>query len=176
MEGLAFSYQTWFTSPFPARRILAMFVRFQGPKLLKKDISHWRKGPTKILMYSLESLLQKRKHGKVCKGLLTSKHPEISSSKKNFTAGHWTPSWYMKRNESENFYALNILFCSLVCYLIWPGALSPCSSPRVSRSPCRPASLRPRRWRVKVLAFTSSQARLAFPPLDASNSGDFRQV
>ena len=70
----------------------------------------------------------------------------------------------------------HFFFCSFVCYLILPGALSPCSSPRVSRSPCRPASLRPRRWRVKVLAFTSSQARLVFPPLDASNSGDFRQV
>ena len=90
--------------------------RPETPK--KKDISHWRKGPTKILMYSLESLLQKRKHGKVCKGLLTSKHLEVSSSKKNFTAGHWTPSWYMKRNESEIFYALDISFFAAL-FAIW---------------------------------------------------------
>ena len=128
MEKLAFTYQTWFTSPYPARKILAKFVRFQVPKLLRKDISQWRKGPTKNLLYSLECLLQKKKNGTVCKGLLTSKHLEISSSKKILTAVQWTPSWCMKRNESEIVKALTTFpFCSFVCCLIWPpGASSPC--------------------------------------------------
>ena len=72
------------------------FWRFRQvwrPKLLKNLISQRRKGPTKILLYSLECLLQKRKNGTVCKVLLTSKHLEISSSKKNFTSVHFTPSW-----------------------------------------------------------------------------------
>ena len=33
---------------------------FEAQNSYKRVISHWRKGPTKILLYSLESLLQKR--------------------------------------------------------------------------------------------------------------------
>ena len=119
------SPQAWFTSPLSARRLLAKFVRFQGRKLLQKNISQWRKCPIKILKYSLESLLQKKKNGTICKGLLTSKHLEISSSKKIFTAVHWTPSWCLKMNESEIIYALTTF---IFCYLIWPGTSSPCVS------------------------------------------------
>ena len=88
---------------YPGEEFWRSSSGFKAQNSYKKVISHWRKGPTKILLYSLESSLQKRKNGKVGKGLLTSKHLKISSSEKNFTAGHWTPSWNMKRNESEIF-------------------------------------------------------------------------
>ena len=173
MEKLAFTYQTWFTSPYPARKILAKFVRFQVPKLLRKDISQWRKGPTKNLLYSLECLLQKKKNGTVCKGLLTSKHLEISSSKKILTAVQWTPSWCMKRNESEIVKALtNFPFCSFVCCLIWPpGASSPCISKHLEISSSK-KNITAVQW---TTSFTSCQASFAFasPPFDALNSGDF---
>ena len=126
---------------------------FEAQNSYKRVISHWRKGPTKILLYSLESLLQKRNNETVCKELLTSKHLEISSSKKIFTAIHWTPSC-MKRHESEIIYALHIFILQLCLLLLL-----------ASRSSCRPASSWPRRWRVEGLANSSSQAWLASPPL-----------
>ena len=104
------------------------FRRFRQvwrPKLLKNLISQRRKGPTKIVLYSLECLLQKRKNGTVCKVLLTSKHLEISSSKKNFTSVHFTPSWNGK-DWIWNWQSTQ--------YFYWP------CSPRASRTPCWPTS------------------------------------
>ena len=119
---------------------------FEAQNSYKRVISHWRKVPTKILLYSLESLLQKRNNETVCKWLLTSKHLEIPSSKKIFTGIHW-----MKRNGSEIIKALNIFILQLLLL--------------VFRSSCRPASSWPRRWRVEGLANSSSQAWVASPPL-----------
>ena len=76
------------------------------------------------------------------------------------------PSWYMKRNESEIVYALPIFILFFAAlFAIWPGASSPCSYPCVSRTPCRPKSPQPRRWRMVRLAwfFTSNQAWLTSP-------------
>ena len=165
----AFSYQSWFTSPFPRRRVLAKFVRFQGPKPLEKHISQWRKGPTKILLYSLESLLQKRMEqsakGSKLLNLLKFRH-QIRSSLQ-YTGLH--PD-IMKRNESEIVYALTtFIFCSFDCYLIWSRASSPCISkhPEISSSKKIITAVQ---W---TTSFTTCQAWLASSPFDALNSGDF---
>ena len=68
-----------------------------GLKAQTPLISHRRKGPTKILLYSL----------------LTSKHLDTSSSKKNFTSVPWTPSWNGKEwiwywQSTQYFYLLQL--------------------------------------------------------------------
>ena len=89
------------------------FWRFRQvwrPKLLKNLISHWKKRAKKILLYSLECLLQKRKNGAVCKGLLTSEHLEILSLKMNFTSVAllssnliYIPSYWFRAANSDVF-------------------------------------------------------------------------
>ena len=157
--------------PFPQAKNSGEVRQVSRPKTLtKKDISQWRKGTTRILKYSLESLLQKKKNGTICKGLLTSNHLEISSSKKIFTAVHWTPSWCMKRNESEIVYALTtLIFCSFDCYLIWSRASFPCISKHPEISPSKKI-ITAVQW---TTSFTTCQAWLASSPFGALNSGDF---
>ena len=155
------------------------FWRFRQvwrPKLLKNLISQRRKGPTKIVLYSLECLLQKRKNGTVCKVLLTSKHLEISSSKKNFTSVHLTPSWNGKElvwncQCTQNFY----FFCSFVWYFIRPASSSPCSPPWAFRTPSRPTSSS-LRWGWKVTLLLSNLIHIPSSHSSTSDSDTFHRI
>ena len=94
--------------------------------------------------------------------------PQIRSSLQY--AVHWTPSWCMKRNESEIVHALTtFIFCSFDCYLIWSRASSPCISKHPEISPSKKI-ITAVQW---TTSFTTCQAWLASSPFDALNSGDF---
>ena len=115
--------------PFPQAKNSGEVRQVSRPKTpTNKDISQWRKGTTRILKYSLESLLQKKRTEQSEKGsqllnILKFRHQKRSSLQ--YTELH--PGW--KGMNLKLFMYSIFSFCSFVCCLIWPGASSPCIHP-----------------------------------------------
>ena len=152
MEELVFSYQTWFTSPFPARRILAMFVRFQGQKLLQKRFFKLKERSHKNSFVLTRKLAPKEEEWnslQMAVNLQTSWNVVIKREL-HFSALDFILIW--KGKSLKLSVRSQFIFCSFVWYLVWPVSSSLSSPPWASRTPCRPTSSSLRwEWRVALL-------------------------